>query len=81
MTSNVKNLNYKAVDLVESYNFNIKFTSIRVQRKKYNFLKIDSSPTTVAHVSSRRYSIARAPTAAVGNGGRSMPPSPTTLDV
>jgi hypothetical protein len=34
MTSNGKNLNYKVVDLVESYNFHIKFTFIRVQTKK-----------------------------------------------
>jgi hypothetical protein len=33
MTSNEKTLNYKVVDLVESYNFHIKFTSIRVQTK------------------------------------------------
>jgi hypothetical protein len=29
-----KTLNYKVVDLIESYNFYIKFTSIRVQMKK-----------------------------------------------
>jgi hypothetical protein len=34
MTSNVKSLNYKVVDLVEIYNFHIKFTPIRVQIKK-----------------------------------------------
>jgi hypothetical protein len=34
MTSNGKTLNYKIVDLVESYNFHIKFTSIRVHAKK-----------------------------------------------
>jgi hypothetical protein len=34
MTSNGKILNYKVVDLVESYNFYIKFISIRVQTKK-----------------------------------------------
>jgi hypothetical protein len=33
MTSNGKTLNYKVV-LVESYNFHIKFTFIRVQTKK-----------------------------------------------
>jgi hypothetical protein len=34
MTSNGKILNYKVVDLVESYNFHIKFISIQVQTKK-----------------------------------------------
>jgi hypothetical protein len=34
MTSNGKTLNYKVVDLVETYNFRIKFISIRVQTKK-----------------------------------------------
>jgi hypothetical protein len=33
MISNGKTLNYKIVDLVESYNFHIKFTSIRVHAK------------------------------------------------
>jgi hypothetical protein len=33
-----KTLNYKVVDLVESYNFHIKFTFIRVQTKKLFFL-------------------------------------------
>jgi hypothetical protein len=73
MTSNGKTLNYKVVDLVESYNFHIKFTSIRVQTKNYKFLKTDSTPTI--HSGIRRYSAARAPTV-VGHGGRSLPPSP-----
>jgi hypothetical protein len=34
MTSNKKSLNYKVVDLVESYNFRINFILIRVQTKK-----------------------------------------------
>jgi hypothetical protein len=34
MTSREKFLNYKIIDLVESYNFYIKFTSIRVHAKK-----------------------------------------------
>jgi hypothetical protein len=34
MTSNGKTMNYKVIDLVESYNFHIKFTSIIVQTKK-----------------------------------------------
>jgi hypothetical protein len=39
MTSNEKSLNYKVVDLVESYNFHIKFISIRVHNKSYDFFK------------------------------------------
>jgi hypothetical protein len=34
MISNEKYLNYKVVDLVESYNFYINFILIRVQTKK-----------------------------------------------
>jgi hypothetical protein len=37
--SNGKTLNYKVVNLVEIYNFHVKFTSIRVQTKNYKFLK------------------------------------------
>jgi hypothetical protein len=40
MTSNGKPLNYKIVDLVESYDFHIKFTSIRVHANSYNFLTL-----------------------------------------
>jgi hypothetical protein len=39
MTSNEKTLNYKIVDLVEIYNFHIKFTSIRVHTKKLQFFE------------------------------------------
>jgi hypothetical protein len=39
MTSNRKTLNYKVVNLVESYNFYIKFTSIRVHAKKLQFFE------------------------------------------
>jgi hypothetical protein len=39
MTLNGKTLNYKIVDLVESYNFHIKFTSIRVHAKKLQFFE------------------------------------------
>jgi hypothetical protein len=39
MTLNGKTLYYKVVDLVESYIFHIKFTSIRVQTKNYKYLK------------------------------------------
>jgi hypothetical protein len=59
MTSNGETLNYKVVDLVESYNFHIKFTSIRVQTKKYKILKTDWTPTAVAHGGRRCYSTAR----------------------
>jgi hypothetical protein len=59
MTSNGKTLNYKVVDLVESYNFYIKFTSIRVQTKKYKFLKRDCTPTAMAHGGRMCYSTAR----------------------
>jgi hypothetical protein len=31
MTSNGKTLNYKFIDLVESYNFHIKFTSMKIE--------------------------------------------------
>jgi hypothetical protein len=58
MTSNGKALNYEVVDLVESYNFHTKFTSIRVQTKKYKFLKRDWTPTAVAHGGRRCYSAA-----------------------
>jgi hypothetical protein len=34
MTSNGKTLKYKVVDLIEIYNFHIKFTFIQVQTKK-----------------------------------------------
>jgi hypothetical protein len=52
MTSNRKTLNYKVVDLVESYNFHIKFTYVWVQTKKIIFFKstgpLPSWPTAVA---------------------------------
>jgi hypothetical protein len=41
MTSNGKNLNYKVVDLIQSYSFHIKFTYIWIQTKTYNFFKTD----------------------------------------
>jgi hypothetical protein len=80
MISNEKTLNYKVVDLVESYNFHIKFTFIRVQTKNYKFLKTNWTPTAVAHGGSRCYSTARVPTV-VSHGSRSLTPSPTALDV
>jgi hypothetical protein len=39
-----KTLNYKVVDLVENYNFHIKFTSIRVQTKKLKFFENGQDP-------------------------------------
>jgi hypothetical protein len=39
MASNGKTLNYKVVDLVEIYNFHIKFNSIRVNAKKLQFFE------------------------------------------
>jgi hypothetical protein len=39
MTSNGKTLNYKIIDIVESYHFHIKFTSIRVHEKKLQFFE------------------------------------------
>jgi hypothetical protein len=39
MILNEKTLNYKIVDLVESYNFHINFTSIRVHVKKLQFFE------------------------------------------
>jgi transposase len=38
MTSNEKTLNYE-IDLVENYNFHIKFTSIRVHAKNLQFFE------------------------------------------
>ena len=40
MIPNEKSLNYKAVDLVEVYNFRINFISIRIHMNLYNFLKM-----------------------------------------
>jgi hypothetical protein len=69
-------LNLKVVDIVESYNFHIKCTSIGVQTKKLQNLKTDWTPAAVAHDGSTCYSTARAPTV-VGHGGKSLSPSPT----
>jgi hypothetical protein len=41
MTSNGKTLNYKIVDLVESYNFHIKFISSEFMQKSYIFLNVN----------------------------------------
>jgi hypothetical protein len=73
MTSNGKTLNNKVVDLVESYNFRIKFISIPVQIKNYNFLKRDWTPTAVPH-GCRKVLQYRAPPTTVGHGCRSLTP-------
>jgi hypothetical protein len=73
-------LNYKVVDLVESYNFDIKVTSIPVETKKYKFLKRDYTPTVVSHGGRRCYSTASLLTP-WGHDGMSLPPSPTVPDV
>jgi hypothetical protein len=41
ITSNEKHLNYKVVDLIESYKLRLKFISIRVHTKRHDFLKTD----------------------------------------
>jgi hypothetical protein len=43
-----KKLNYKVVNLDESYNFDVKFIFIRVYKKSYDFLK-RGCPTVVSH--------------------------------
>jgi hypothetical protein len=50
MISNGKTLNYKVVDIVESYNFHIKFISIRVQTKKLQIFEKRRTPTSALHV-------------------------------
>jgi hypothetical protein len=67
-------LNYKVVDFVESYNFHIKFTSIRVQTKK---LQIFENRLDPVHGGSRRYSTT---CALLIWGTTVLPPSPAALD-
>jgi hypothetical protein len=80
MTSNGKTLNYKVVELVERYNFHIKFTSIQVQTKNYKFLKKDWTPTVVGH-GGRKVLQYHAPPTVVGHGCRSLSPSHMASDV
>jgi hypothetical protein len=54
MTSNEKSLNYKVIDLVESYNFYINFIFIRVHTKKIWFFKRTGS-YRISHGVCRRY--------------------------
>jgi hypothetical protein len=81
----------KIVPFDEIYNFVVQNFSIwshqiidilssEFKQKNYKMLKTDQTPTAVAHGDSRRYSTARAP-AAVGHGGRSLPPFSTALNV
>jgi hypothetical protein len=68
-----KTLNYKVLDLVESYNFHVKFTSIWVQTKKItNFWKQIVPPIAGGHGGSSHYSThARGNVStAVGHNGR-----------
>jgi hypothetical protein len=74
MTLNGKTLNYKVVDLVERYNFHIKFTSSEFKQKNYKFLKRVCT-------GGRKAPQYRAPPTAVGHGGRCLPPSLVALDV
>jgi hypothetical protein len=39
MTSNENSVNHKVIDLDEIYNFHIKFISIQIYTKNYDFLK------------------------------------------
>jgi hypothetical protein len=48
MTLNEKSLNYKVIDLVESYNFHINFISIQIHTKSYDFFW-KNDPTTIPH--------------------------------
>jgi hypothetical protein len=60
MTSNGKILNHEVVDLVESYNFHIKFTSVRVQTKKLQIFEKETGPLPLWPTAvGRRYSTAR----------------------
>jgi hypothetical protein len=56
MTSNEKSLNYKVIDLIESYNFHINFTFIRIHtKKKLWFLKTYWHLRRVVAVGSAQY--------------------------
>jgi hypothetical protein len=50
MISNGKTLNYKVIDLVESYNFYINFTSIGFQTKKLQIFENRFWPSTAVAV-------------------------------
>jgi hypothetical protein len=68
-------LNYKVVDLVESYNFHMKFTSIRVQTKETQIFEKRLDPYRRGP---RRQEVLeyRAPPTAVGHGVRCLTPPP-----
>jgi hypothetical protein len=55
MISNKKCLNYKVVDLVESYNFHINFIPIRVHTKKLRFFR-EVEPTITGTAAGTSYS-------------------------
>jgi hypothetical protein len=50
MTSNEKSLNYKVVDLIESYKFRIKFIFTQVHTKKLRFFENKLTLTAMGHV-------------------------------
>jgi hypothetical protein len=78
MTSNGKTLSYKVVDLVESYNFHLKFISIRVQTQKLQIFEKRLDPYRRGPRRRRCYSTARF----YRRGGRRMSlASRTTPDV
>jgi hypothetical protein len=68
MTSSEKSLNYKVVDLVESYKFRIKFIFIRVYTKKLHFFENRLTLTAMDHGGCR----------SIGRGGLSIV-APATL--
>jgi hypothetical protein len=53
-------MNYKIVDLVESYNFYIKFTTIRLHTKKLQFFEKKLTPIVISYNGCRCYSIRHA---------------------
>jgi hypothetical protein len=53
MTSNEKTLNFKVVDLVESYKFCTEFIYFRVHTRNYNFFENKLTLTTVGHCGCR----------------------------
>jgi hypothetical protein len=72
MTSNRKTLNCTVVDLFESYNLHIKFTSIWVQTKNIWIFKNSLVPYRRGHGGSSRYitPVRGTVATAVGHGGR-----------
>jgi hypothetical protein len=88
MTSNEKRLNYKVVDLVESYKFRTKFISIRVHTKKLRFFENRLNLTVMDHCGCRCYNTNRrsprrfntaASAIAVAHVGLPLPPWTTVV--